>query len=109
MCRLVVAVCQHVPTMVAKTQRKACGRLQARCLANGGEEPGTPAHERVLEIIGARVRFSLLYKLQRTARPGTVLAHLHKVAAPTWPGARRGCGVLAVLAHAPPAPARSSS
>jgi len=32
------------------------GREQARLLASGGEEPGTPAHERVLEIIGARVR-----------------------------------------------------
>ena len=48
---------------------KACVCVQARCLANGGEEPGTPAHERVLEIIGARVRSPLHHAVIYPASP----------------------------------------
>ena len=60
-CVLVGCVlCASVPPWRLEAKHDGvCVRVQARCLADGGEEPGTPAHERVLEIIGARVRSPL--------------------------------------------------
>ncbi|KAK9845840.1 hypothetical protein WJX81_003921 [Elliptochloris bilobata] len=80
---------------------KECAAELARCLANGGEEPGTAAHERVLEIIGARR--NLFHKMGWLDAPlfrmVASLRYANSAGTPTNPGPDHWRKVLAATAY----------